>query len=463
MSNRARPKLHITWVRPFVYPYQKRFMDNPERFTVVEGATKIGKTTPLIFWLLEQALNGKAGHNFWWVAPIRAQAKIAFDRMRGKVNTRGFFKVNESNLTLTLPNGAILHFKSADNPDSLYGEDVYACVFDEASRAQEAAWFALRSTITSTGGKIKFIANVRGRGWYYKLALKARNNEDPQYAYFKVTAWDAVMTGPIAPEEVIAAKRKILGNDDNDRGRMQEVYDKLLTYAYANVKPYRIGQRLTLKEVVQAKSDIPAHVFRELYEAEPSDDGGNPFGIANLDRAKRNALATGPAKSIGIDLASTVDFTVEVGLNSYKAVCHFERYQLNWEMTTANLNRLPDVPTGVDSTGVGKPILERMQKGRKYTEGFIFTPQTKQRLIEALATAFQLGEITYPAGGALEDELYSFEYTHTRTGVKYSAPEGAHDDCVMALALAYDQHRHQPVVHTPARAKRVTMKKGRSY
>jgi hypothetical protein len=33
-------------------------------------------------------------------------------------------------------------------------------------------------------------------------------------------------------------------------------------------------------------------------------------------------------------------------------------------------------------------------------------------------------------------ELETFEYEYTRTGVRYSAPEGLHDDCVCALALA---------------------------
>jgi len=33
-------------------------------------------------------------------------------------------------------------------------------------------------------------------------------------------------------------------------------------------------------------------------------------------------------------------------------------------------------------------------------------------------------------------ELEAFEYVYTRTGVRYSAPEGLHDDCVCSLALA---------------------------
>ena len=47
--------------------------------------------------------------------------------------------------------------------------------------------------------------------------------------------------------------------------------------------------------------------------------------------------------------------------------------------------------------------------------------------------------------GALDDpilieELESFEYEYTRTGVRYSAPQGCHDDTVCALALAWKKH-----------------------
>ena len=38
-------------------------------------------------------------------------------------------------------------------------------------------------------------------------------------------------------------------------------------------------------------------------------------------------------------------------------------------------------------------------------------------------------------------ELESFEYEPTRTGARHAAPEGLHDDCVMALVLANEQSR----------------------
>jgi hypothetical protein len=36
----------------------------------------------------------------------------------------------------------------------------------------------------------------------------------------------------------------------------------------------------------------------------------------------------------------------------------------------------------------------------------------------------------------MQDEMESFEFEYTRTGVKYNAPDGMHDDTVNALALA---------------------------
>ena len=90
----------------------------------------------------------------------------------------------------------------------------------------------------------------------------------------------------------------------------------------------------------------------------------------------------------------------------------------------------------VDSTGVGDPIVEMLQKhvGNRI-EGYTFNQGSKQKLMEGLAVAIQQRTITFP-DGPIRQELQEFEYEYTRSGVRYSAPEGFHDDCVCALALA---------------------------
>lgn len=196
------------------------------------------------------------------------------------------------------------------------------------------------------------------------------------------------------------------------------------------------GGVLGMDEVEDAKRTLPESVFRELYLAEPSDDGGNPFGLDAI----RKCIAPrqpGPPVAFGVDLAKSVDWTVAVGLNAAGGTCTLERFQLPWQETIQRVRAIAGAARSlVDSTGVGDPILEALQRGSggKF-EGFKFSASSKQQLMEGLAVAIQQQRISFP-DGPIVLELESFEYEYTRTGVRYSAPTGAHDDCVMALALA---------------------------
>ncbi len=65
---------------------------------------------------------------------------------------------------------------------------------------------------------------------------------------------------------------------------------------------------------------------------------------------------------------------------------------------------------------------------------------SKQQIMEGLAADLQRNEFTFPDGW-LTGELEAFEYTYSASGVKYTAPEGLHDDGVCALALARECRR----------------------
>ena len=95
----------VKYTRPFIYSYQKRILDSVARYTVTEAATKIGKTASHIIWLFEQAILLKENQSVWWVAPIFAQAEIAYNRMKAQINNRDFYKCNDTKLTITLITG----------------------------------------------------------------------------------------------------------------------------------------------------------------------------------------------------------------------------------------------------------------------------------------------------------------------------------------------------------------------
>jgi len=388
----------INYLRPFLYPYQKLILDSKARFTVTEAATKVGKTASHIIWIFEEALKIKTNQRVWWIAPTIGQAKIAYDRMKTQITDKDFFKSNETNRTITLITGGIIEFKTAEKPDNLFGEDVYAAVFDEFTRAREDAWFALRSTLTSTGAKCKFIGNVKGKkNWGYRLGLKAKQGEEG-YEYFKITAYDAADAG------------------------MQT----------------KDGRDFIL-EINEAKRDLPEAVFKELYLAEPAEDGTNPFGSSAI-RQCIFPLSSSPPVCFGIDLAKSFDYTVIIGLDQNQNVCFIERFQKDWKQTTQfiiNLTR--GIPIAIDSTGVGDPIAEEIARHRE-VEMFRFSSQSKQQIMEGLAVQIQKRAMTFPEG-IIVDELETFEYEYTRTGVKYTAPSGVHDDCVCSLALAVHKYK----------------------
>jgi hypothetical protein len=138
----------------------------------------------------------------------------------------------------------------------------------------------------------------------------------------------------------------------------------------------------------------------------------------------------------GIDLAKSVDWTVIIGMDKLGNVVHFDRFQKDWMQTKETILRLPsNIPIVIDSTGVGDAIVEDLQKKFSQMHGFKFTSVSKQQLLEGLSNAIQTKSISYP-DGFIRHELEVFEYKFTPTGVRYSAPQGFHDDCVIALALA---------------------------
>lgn len=390
------------YTRPYLYPKQLDAIFCRERMSMIEASTKSGKTVGCIAWIVEQALGGQSGWNYWWVAPGYNQAEIAYRRIKQGLTKGSFVAFDTPTPRIQMMNGTWIWFKSADNSDALYGEDVYAAVMDEASRISENSWHAVRSTLTATRGPIRIIGNVKGRkNWFYDLSRRAEalmlTQPDPakrNMRYAKITADDAVSAGVLDSEEI-----------------------------------------------EDARSVLPEKIFRELYFAEPSDDSGNPFGLAHIAACCVPELEPGPAVAYGIDLAKSQDWFVIIGLNETGGVCEFHRWRnVPWRQSIRRVWQIvgEDAKALVDSTGLGDPVLEELQVEHGNFSGYHFSPSSKQKLMEGLAVSIQSRELRFPKG-IISAELEAFEYVYTRTGVAYSAPQGLHDDCVAALALARQQ------------------------
>ena len=190
-------------------------------------------------------------------------------------------------------------------------------------------------------------------------------------------------------------------------------------------------------EVEEARLEMPEAAFAQEYLGEPAEAASSPFGWEFIDAAcTLDEPMAGTVDVWGVDLAKSVDWTVAVGLDREGNVVAYQRWQSDWRNTTKRLKAMVHGKRSlIDATGVGDPIVENIAAGSPLVEGFKFTMGSRQSLLEGLAMALQRGELRL-LRGVMESELRAFRYEYSNGRVRYAAPDGIHDDVVMALALA---------------------------
>jgi phage FluMu gp28-like protein len=358
---------------------QRAVLESDARFKVLMCGRRWGKSLISKNISITEAL---AGRITGYVTPTYNLAKVFFDDI-AKIIPGEIAQANKSNLTFKFVTGGEIRFFTGERLDNFRGLRLHNVIVDEAAyipNLQDAWNNAIRPTLTDFQGKALFISTPRGKDFFYNLYL--RNSGDWQS--FKYTTYD---------------------------------------------NPF-----IKVSEIDDAKNSLPMSAFEQEFMANPAENAANPFGI-DFIRQNIQTLSNSSPICYGIDLAKSYDYTVILGLDANGEVCSFDRFQSDWSTTKAKIRELKNVPKLIDATGVGDPIVEELQRDDYLIEGFKFTSTSKQQLMEGLVTSIQQGNVKYP-DGIIADELSIFEYVYTANGVKYSAPNGMHDDCVCALALA---------------------------
>jgi hypothetical protein len=358
---------------------QQAILDSSSRFRVVMCGRRFGKSELSQIEIITSALHG---NNVAYITPTYALAKTFFDQLSKAVP----FESNRSDLAIQFPNGGKVQFFTGERLDNMRGRKFHLVVIDEASFIPdlESGWLnSIRPTLTDYKGRALFLSTPKGKNYFYSMYIKGQANE---------TDWQSFQFS---------------------------TYDN----------PF-----IEKSEVDDARLQLPEIVFEQEYMANPMENAANPFGSAYIKQCVF-PMSTQPVKVYGVDLAKSMDFTVITGLDQNGSVCYFDRFQKDWRQTKQTITNLVKAPILIDSTGVGDPIFEDLQQDVLNITGYKFSSTTKQQLMEGLASAIQQRKITYPDGPIVK-ELEIFEYQYTQHGVKYSAPSGFHDDCVMSLALA---------------------------
>lgn len=377
----------VTVRLPPYHPGQLRMKEHARRFNVAMCGRRVGKTTFGECEAIECAVDG---FPVGWFAPNYKYLMDAFREVKRMLGG-AILRVDSQEKRIEVLGGGVIDFWSCDTDDPARGRKYKLVVVDECGIVKNLlnVWQgAIRPTLVDLRGGAWFLGTPKGRREFFQLFSKGEGGE-PDWASFRLESQDNPI---IDPAEIEAARR-----------------------------------------------DLPPAVFDQEMRGIPADDGGNPFGIAAIAACfdGDGPEVCGHVEVYGIDLAKSQDWTVIVGLDDAGREVYFDRWQgVPWQETMRRIREVVgETPATIDSTGVGDPIVEELQRELPSVEGYQFTGPSKQRLMEGLAVAIQSRRLSLH-NTVMRTELENFGYEYTKTGVRYQAPEGQHDDTVCALALA---------------------------
>lgn len=154
------------------------------RFTVLVCHRRWGKTVYAVAELILAALlTSRSDFRGAYIAPFRKQAKdIAWDyfkKFAGKIPGTSF---NETELTVTFPNGAKITLYGADNADALRGLYFDYVVMDEVADMKPFVWGEIvRPALADRKGRCLFIGTPKGMNLFFELYNRGASGREKDW------------------------------------------------------------------------------------------------------------------------------------------------------------------------------------------------------------------------------------------------------------------------------------------
>ena len=340
---------------------------------------------------------------YYYFLPTYKQAKqVVWDSLVSEhVPQEIIEKKNETELAIYFKNGSILRFAGCEDVDKHRGINPIDVVFDEYSEMDESIWTAIiQPVLRENHGTATFIFTPKGKNHAWKLIQMTRDNPE----------W------------------------------------------YWSIQTVDDTKAIDEKELKEAREQSPEALYRQEYLCS-FEEGAGQFFRRILDALYKPTAWTieGYSFQVGVDLAKYQDWTVlaPFNINTFQ-VGPLERFnQVDWAVQEARIEAFVrkhnNARARVDSTGVGDPVVENLSRRGITVEPYRFTETSRRQLLDNLAILLEQGKIRIPDDDGLISELEAFRFELSSGGkITVRAPEGIHDDRVMALALSV-WGAHEPV------------------
>lgn len=392
-------------------PDQYEIATHPAKTKVLTAGRRWGKTVLGGACVINCA--GRGGRVAWVVPEYRngrplwrmAETSVAH-MLKAKL-----VSVNESERLMRFKNGGSLGVYSADNPSSILGEAFNLVVIDEAARIREEVWYeTIQPTLADVAGDAILISTPKGRNWFWREWTRGQEGRTD------IASWQCPTS--------------------------------------ANPNP-NIQQAALL-----ARDRVPERTYQQEWLAQFIDSGGGVFRrVREAATAERHEQAVaGHSYGFGVDWGRSNDFTfITVWDLTLKALVAIDRFNMidyaiqlgrlrsmydrfTWTETDRHGNEVKHPPQAIiaEANSMGGPLVEALQGMNLPVQPFTTTNASKAMAIDALTLAIERGDATIINDPVLVAELEAYESTTLPGGLlRYSAPEGMHDDGVMSAALGW--------------------------
>lgn len=178
-------------------PWQLEVENTESRYKVICAGRRAGKSVYSRMKLISWAV--KHPGLYWIVAPTYRQAKmIHWTELKKSIPDSWKQSTNETELSITLNNGAVVQLRGAENPDSLRGVKLSGLLVDEIASIRNWEWLwreVLEATLLDEVAPAIFISTPKGFNHFHKL-FEAGQGGDPEYKSWRFTSYD----NPTMPE-----------------------------------------------------------------------------------------------------------------------------------------------------------------------------------------------------------------------------------------------------------------------
>lgn len=395
-----RPKtesmLEAERLLPQLHAAQQRVVDEARRYNVLCCGRRFGKTQLGIVLVARTAMLGMPAV---WFAPTYKSLAESWRDMKDYLAPMIRHKSETEHRLELHTDGVIECWSLEKSRDSGRGRKYARAVVDEAAmipHMNEAWTGTILPTLADYSGDAWFLSTPRGMDFFAKAHAMGQDEHVPEWASWVMTTLD---------------------------------------------NPYILPE-----EVENLKSQMTERFFRQEIMAEFLDDAGGVFrGVGDVvekGRSQNEPHVAGAKHFLGVDIARVQDFTVLTVMTRDGRQVYHERFnQISWERQVARIEsvaRAYGATVWMDSTGIGDPVFEAVRRRGIPVKGYQLTNSSKEALIDALAIAIEGRSVKLMDVPEQTTELRAYQYELTAArNVRMNAPEGMHDDCVIALALAW--------------------------